>query len=205
MISYKVHFENRFILVSSEPERLQKYSLFHKFNDTTELYKLISDFQGDQTIHSVNIYANNIALLWRIFRIYFSETKAAGGLVKHQSGRYLFIERRGKWDLPKGHIEPGEEPEACALREVEEECGITGHRIVKALPSSFHTYSWEGISYLKQTYWFLMDYDGEMKCTPQEEEGISKAVWLYPDDISHIRDGAWVSLLDLINAYLLKT
>ena len=42
---YKVHFENRFIMISPEPDRLQKYGLFHKFYDTNELYKIIADFQ----------------------------------------------------------------------------------------------------------------------------------------------------------------
>ena len=55
---YKVHFENRFILISPEPDRLQKYGLFHKFNDTSELYKLISDFHEDKKIEMTdqNLY-----------------------------------------------------------------------------------------------------------------------------------------------------
>lgn len=30
------------------------------------------------------------------------------------------------WVLPKGHLEPGETPEAAALRELKEEAGVTG-------------------------------------------------------------------------------
>jgi len=197
---YKVHFENRFILISSEPDRLQKYGLFHKFHDTSELYRIIADFQADPKITSINIYGPDIRHIWKIFRIYFTEVGAAGGLVRHTSGRYLFIEKKGKLDLPKGHIEPGEEPEACALREVEEECGISGHRIVKSLLPSYHTYTWEGISYLKKTSWFLMQYDGPMVTEPQVKEGITKVEWLLPDEISGIKGNAWLSLMDLINA-----
>ncbi len=175
---YKVHFENRFILISPEPDRLQKYGLFHKFSTTIELYKLISDFQTNTAISSLNIYGPNIKHIWKIFRIYFTEVGAAGGLVKHASGKYLFIEKKGKLDLPKGHIEPGEEPEACAIREVQEECGITGHKIIKPLQPSYHTYSWEGISYLKKTNWFLMEYGGIMVLEPQINEGITKVEWL---------------------------
>ncbi len=112
---YKVHFENRFILISDEPDRLQKYGLFHKFHATRELYNLISEFQSDTSIPSVNIYGPDIKHIWKIFRIYFTEVGAAGGLVRHASGKYLFIEKKGKLDLPKGHIEPGEEPETCAI------------------------------------------------------------------------------------------
>jgi 8-oxo-dGTP pyrophosphatase MutT (NUDIX family) len=202
---YKVHFENRFIMISSEPDRVQKYGLFHKFYDTKELYKIIADFQSDKSISAINIYCPDIKHLWKIFRIYFTEVGAAGGLVRHTSGRYLFIEKKGKLDLPKGHIEPGEEPEACALREVNEECRIVGHTIVKPICPSYHTYSWEGISYLKKTSWFLMQYDGKMVTEPQTDEGITKVEWLFPDELNKIKSGAWLSLMDLINSSVLRT
>jgi 8-oxo-dGTP pyrophosphatase MutT (NUDIX family) len=204
MDMYKVHFENRFIIISPEPDRLQKYGLFHKFYDTKELYKLISSFQQDKSIMSINIYGPDIKHIWRIFRIYFTEVEAAGGLVKHTSGKYLFIERKGKWDLPKGHVEQGETPENCALREVNEECGITGHKIIKPLNPSYHTYAWEGISYLKKTSWFLMSYEGTMITEPQVDEGITKIEWLLPDEIIKIKSGAWLSLTDMINLSVLS-
>ena len=201
---YKVHFENRFILFSSEPDRLQKYGLFHKFYDTREFYKIIKEFQLNPQFQAINIYGPDIKHIWKIFRIYFTEVHAAGGLVKHSSGRYLFIEKKGKLDLPKGHIEEGEEPEACALREVSEECGIKGHKIVKELQPSYHTYSWEGISYLKKTSWFLMNYDGNMIIKPQEKEGITRVEWLLPDELSKLKSSAWLSLMDLINSSIFK-
>jgi len=201
---YKVHFENRFIMISPEPDRIQKYSLFHKFYATSELYKLIAEFQADTSTESVNVYGTNIKHIWKIFRIYFTEVGAAGGLVRHTSGKYLFIEKKGKLDLPKGHIEPGEEPESCALREVEEECGIKGHSIVKPLQPSYHTYSWEGISYLKKTSWFLMEYNGIMVTKPQSSEGITKVEWLSPDELSMIKRDAWLSLMDVIYSEILS-
>jgi 8-oxo-dGTP pyrophosphatase MutT (NUDIX family) len=202
---YKVHFENRFIIISPEPDRLQKYGLFHKFHDTNELYKLISDFQANKQISSINIYGPDIKFIWKIFRIYFTEVEAAGGLVRHTSGKYLFIEKNGKWDMPKGHIERGETPDNCALREVHEECGISNHVIVKPLEPSYHTYMWEGISYLKKTHWFLMNYDEEIIFNPQIEEGITRVQWLWPDDISQIKSSIWLSLNDLINSSILRT
>jgi len=205
MDTFKVHFENRFIIISPEPDRMQKYGLFHKFHDTAELYRLIAVFQEDKTILSINIYGPDITHIWRIFRIFFTEVGAAGGLVRHSSGTFLFIERRGKWDLPKGHIEEGEQPEECAIREVSEECGISGHKIIKQLIPSFHTYSWEGISYLKKTHWFLMDYAGDMTATPQTEEDITRVMWMSPDEISNIKELAWLSLADLINTSILKS
>lgn len=204
MNTYKVHFENRFITISPEPDRLQKYALFYNFYDKEELYKQISSFENDLSITSLNIYGLEIKHLWKHFRSYFTEIEAAGGLVQHPSGSYLFIERRGKWDLPKGHIERGETPDQCALREVEEECGIKNHCIIKPLSPSYHTYRWEGVSYLKKTHWFLMNYSGEMISSPQSEEGITKAEWLKPDHICLIKSHAWLSLADLINSSLQK-
>lgn len=34
---------------------------------------------------------------------------------------------RHKWDIPKGHVEPGEEPIQAAMRETEEEIGFTAY------------------------------------------------------------------------------
>jgi 8-oxo-dGTP pyrophosphatase MutT (NUDIX family) len=201
---YKVHFENRFITISPEPDRVQKYGLFHKFNDTIVFYKIISDFQSDKSLHAINVYGPDIEFIWKIFRIYFTEIGAAGGLVKHTSGKYLFIEKNNRLDLPKGHIEEGEEAEACAIREVNEECGISGHSIIKALCPSYHTYTLQGISYLKKTHWFLMKYEGDMITEPQIQEGITKVEWLMPEELSKLKNNAWLSLMDMINTSIFK-
>ena len=59
---------------------------------------------------------------------------SAGGLVLDLDGAVPLgaligrLDRNGRllWSLPKGHIEPGETPEQAAVREVEEETGISG-------------------------------------------------------------------------------
>lgn len=103
----------------------------------------------------------------------FRQAPAAGGVVMidHQ---FVAIERNGIPDLPKGHIEKGETPEAAAVREVEEETGITDLTIVGDLPTTWHCYLLNGIWTIKKTSWFLMKTASGMKNVPQTEEGISK-------------------------------
>jgi 8-oxo-dGTP pyrophosphatase MutT (NUDIX family) len=107
--------------------------------------------------------------------------------------------RYGRWDLPKGHIEEGETPEQCAVREVTEECNIRGHNIMGTLPPSYHTYLFDGRPYMKKTWWFRMSYSGEMITEPQAEEGITHAEWLEPKEIARIKENTFQSLLDLLN------
>jgi diadenosine hexaphosphate hydrolase (ATP-forming) len=52
--------------------------------------------------------------------------KGAGGLVFNREGHVLVIRHRdGSWVFPKGHIDEGENALQAAIREVEEEAGIT--------------------------------------------------------------------------------
>ena len=203
MVKYKVYFDNRVITLSPEPDRVQKYSLFHKFNEPEELFAQISEFAVNNEIPSLNIYSSDINNLWDIFKSWFVVIDAAGGLVGHPSGHYLFIMRYGRWDLPKGHIEPGETPEDCALREVTEECNLRGHFIEGSLPPSYHTYLFDNKPYMKKTWWFRMKYNGEMITDPQAIEGITHAEWLSPAEIARIKTNTFQSLLDLLN-YTLK-
>lgn len=38
---------------------------------------------------------------------------------------FLLMRHADRWDLPKGHVDPGEKKKQCALRELEEETGIS--------------------------------------------------------------------------------
>ena len=38
---------------------------------------------------------------------------------------FLLMKHKNRWDLPKGHVDPCETDMQCALRETEEETGIT--------------------------------------------------------------------------------
>jgi 8-oxo-(d)GTP phosphatase len=128
------------------------------------------------------VYINNEVKIveenWKDFCSKFIMVEAAGGLVFNKDGYILMIFRNGKWDLPKGKLEIGESVEECAIREVEEECGISGLIIENKIKDTYHTYDLEGENILKKTYWYKMktDFNGEL--IPQIEEGITKVVWV---------------------------
>ncbi|MFK7032060.1 NUDIX domain-containing protein [Flavobacterium oreochromis] len=108
---------------------------------------------------------------------------AGGGLVYNSKGEVLFIYRGGKWDLPKGGIDKGEEIEETAIREVEEETGVTNLVITKKLEKTYHVFKRNGKYRLKITQWYEMktNYDGLL--VGQLDEGIEKVAWLNPTQI----------------------
>lgn len=42
---------------------------------------------------------------------------------------FLLMRHADRWDLPKGHLDPGESELACALRELQEETGVRPEQI----------------------------------------------------------------------------
>lgn len=115
---------------------------------------------------------------WRKFYESLTEIAAAGGAVRDEGGRLLFIFRRGHWDLPKGKIEKGEGIEEAAVREVEEECGIDGVRITAPLITTLHGFKNKHGWCIKPSYWYLMTHNPDSCPTPQTEEDISEVTWL---------------------------
>jgi 8-oxo-dGTP pyrophosphatase MutT (NUDIX family) len=67
--------------------------------------------------------------------------ESAGGVVKGPDGRIVLVCQHGNsWSLPKGHVEAGESLRDAAVREIEEETGITDLTYVTDL-GSYERYS----------------------------------------------------------------
>lgn len=109
--------------------------------------------------------------------------KAGGGLVYNKKGDVLFIFRNGKWDLPKGGIEKGEEIEDTARREVEEETGVKNLVISHKLQKTYHVFKRNGKYKLKITHWFEMRTNFEGIPVGQANEGIEKVAWFTPEQV----------------------
>jgi len=156
--------------------------LYLRYDDFEEINYVLSMLETYDGIDGVVIHSDHLEDLWSDFRAHFKELDAAGGVVVNDEGGVLFIHRFGKWDLPKGKREPGEAVADCAIREVEEECGISDLRRGAALPDTYHTYAVNGVRHLKRTFWFEM-HTLKQKLTPQSEEGITAARWINPSEI----------------------
>jgi 8-oxo-dGTP pyrophosphatase MutT (NUDIX family) len=126
--------------------------------------------------------------------------KAGGGLVYNQNGEVLFIFRNGKWDLPKGGIEKGEEIEYTALREVEEETGVSKLLVTRKLQKTYHIFKRNGKYKLKITHWFEMTTTFEGTPQPQLEEGIEKVAWLNPAQIQQALKNSYENIKLLFEA-----
>lgn len=59
------------------------------------------------------------------------DVRACGVLVMRREPEWSFLLMRhaDRWDLPKGHLDPGESDRECALRELHEETGIGANDI----------------------------------------------------------------------------
>jgi len=150
---------------------------------------------GDKSIIARNSDLNQ---LWNYFFSDYVPVKAAGGLVFNEKNQMLFIFRNGKWDLPKGKIDLGEDEETAALREVNEECGLIGHRIESKILNTYHTYPFDHSLAIKTTAWFLMKVNTQQNLKPQLEEGITEVVWKTKDDFPEILKNTYGSIEDVL-------
>jgi len=161
-----------------------------------DFYKLISHFDSPKIF----------LLLTKDFKTVFKRIKrsmilikAAGGIVSNEANKYLFIFRNGKWDLPKGKIEKGENSRVAAIREVQEECGVSIDSSGDKICNTYHIYENKGELIIKKTAWYWMRAFKQEKLIPQLEEGITDVRWLSPGDLMMVRQNTYPLISDLLN------
>ncbi|MFY0603508.1 MAG: NUDIX hydrolase [Flavobacteriaceae bacterium] len=177
---YKVFINDKPIILTDSLQNQNEFPFFIYKDVVLDeiIYKLeIGKLSG------VYLYSIDIEKSWLDFKTHFKVITAAGGLVKNPKNEILLIFRGGKWDLPKGRIEKGESIKEAALREVEEECGVSDLLLGDFLITTHHIFYQKKSRRLKETHWFLMHSEGNETLTPQTEEGITIAEFKSKEDI----------------------
>jgi 8-oxo-dGTP pyrophosphatase MutT (NUDIX family) len=149
-------------------------------------------------VHAGIFFHTDLEELKKAFFKKFVLIQAAGGLVSNGNDELLLIFRRGKWDLPKGKLDDGEKLEDCAVREVEEETGLTNIELLSPLLVTYHTYH-EGTKFvLKESHWYRMRVAGEQELVPQVEEDILEVKWVGKLRLADYVGKAFPSVVDVL-------
>ena len=191
MQMYKV-FVNDCPIILTDTKKIStgfKKVNFNKIN-VVELIKNISLNREK----GICLICNNLEVDWALFQSKFKIQKAAGGKVLNSKNEILFIYRLGKWDLPKGKLEKGESIKECAIREVEEECGISNLHIEEQLETTYHIFERNGRTILKITFWFLMKSNFTRKLIPQTEEDIEIAVFKNNIEVNEVLQNTYENI-----------
>ena len=162
-----------------------------------DLVSKIRQWLDDETIANLDLGDVDDEALACAIKTIYRQAPAAGGVVIIDN-QFVAIERNGIPDLPKGHIEKGESPEVAAIREVEEETGITDLEIIKELPATWHCYLLNNQWTIKKTSWYLMKTNSGMKNIPQTEEGISKVYLVDKTGLKDFEEKTFASLRTLV-------
>lgn len=200
----KIYFNNKpLILTNSATQCLKEYPvsagyLFLKGAFARNLRLAQSHLKN---IGSLGVLLEDIdvAAFEVLLQEFFIPITAAGGVVTAPGNKTLMIYRRGKWDLPKGKLDEGEDIQECALREVIEETGLREKiELGPEIGKTYHVYIHESIQIFKTTYWFEMKVSKECPLVPQKEENILEAAWIKEKDLSACVRRSWNAVKEVL-------
>ena len=194
-LMYRIFVNDKPIILTTEvsPEHKFKNYLLSSVN----IGKVIKELNST-SLEEVRIIGKKQERLIKKFLKKLPNVIAGGGKVLNDDGDVLFIYRNDKWDLPKGKTEGNETIEETALREVEEETGVSGLSIVKPIETTYHIFKRNGKHKIKITYWFEMKTSFTGPLFPQENEGITKVVWLNQEEQIKALDNSYANIRSLI-------
>ena len=170
----EIFLDNKSIILTNVQENIENEKYFRlKDVSLDEIIEALSH----KGVERIYLYHPKAEKLMKKFKQLIPTIKAGGGIVYNQEGKVLLIKRNGKWDLPKGKKEKGENIATCALREVEEETGVKKLLIQRFRTITYHIFKRDKQYFLKETYWYDMTTTYKKKLVPQTEEGIEKVCW----------------------------
>lgn len=202
---YKIYFNNKPLYLTDSITKELEELLHHEetiFIDEFNVHTvkaMLHEIELSKINAGVFLHEDVEAML-KAIKKKFVLIKAAGGLIYTKDDHLLLIFRRGKWDLPKGKLDEGEDLETCAVREVNEETGLDNVAIEKPLCITYHTYHQDGKHILKESHWYLMKTKKQTNLLPQLEEDIEKCEWVPIDQLASYMENTHASILDVVNA-----
>ena len=125
-------------------------------------------------------------------------TVSTGGVVVNQQGMVLVVDQNGaSWSLPKGHVDPGEEPLQAAIREIMEESGVTDLHLQGAL-GAYGRYKLGPKTGEDKNEWkvllFFLFTTKQNELKPKDPHN-PEARWVHPDKVeallTHPKDKAF--------------
>jgi 8-oxo-dGTP pyrophosphatase MutT (NUDIX family) len=157
-----------------------------------------------EEFHAGVLWHSDLEKLKKAFFKNFTHIEAAGGIVQNDKKELLFIFRLGKWDLPKGKVEKGEDIATTAVREVGEETGVTNLTLKKKVGETYHTYNAFGKHFIKTTHWFYLTCPSKQTVKPQTEEDITDIKWVKLKDIKEPLENTYPSVKDILGIFFEK-
>ena len=190
-------------VLSSELSTLtqEENTLLIKDLKSLENNELIQNFENSKYQKAV-IINENFEDAWNAFTQNFILIEAAGGVVQNSEKELLFIFRRGKWDLPKGKMEAGEDAETCANREIEEETGTSNLRLIEKITDTYHVYQEGEKKVLKISHWYYFTSDTKQELIPQTEEDITLIEWIAKENLIKPLNNTFHNIKDVIEIFL---
>ena len=221
---YKIYINDSVLILGNTSSLLNvcdNYDAFEvlKYQNDTQFSELIPELEAAPIREVIVFLSEDLEKMMEDLQLYYRVHLAGGGVVVNPKGEILMIFRRGKWDLAKGHWEEGETIEQTALREVEEETGVTPLKLGRPIKinhiqknTTYHTYfDKKERRVLKQTLWFEMFCPDGVTLVPQIEEDIERLEWVNLNDLGNIETGlkksphlinTFDSIRDVVVAYM---
>ena len=134
---YEIFLDEKSIILTNVRENIENVKCF-PIKDVT--LDVILEELNRKEVEKIYLYHPKEEKLMKKFKQLIPTIKAGGGIVYNQEGKVLMIKRNGKWDLPKGKKEKGENIATCALREVEEETGVKKLLIQRFRMITYHIF-----------------------------------------------------------------
>lgn len=203
----KIYFDNKPVYLCNEIDEQLNEILHHPdavFMDEISgpaIKSLLHEIHKEE-FHAGVLWHSDLDMLKKAFFKHFKLIEAAGGVVQNEKKELLLIYRLDKWDLPKGKLEKGETLEECAVREVEEETGVSNLVLKKKIGETYHTYNAFGKHFLKTSHWYQLTCKSKQALVPQTEEQITEIKWVKKEELKDPMSNTYPSIADIINQFL---